>query len=180
VRCKIFATVFLIASVIFPASSLPAQDVDSVRRFIESTYRAYDRGGPGVDFTGTHAHRVFSSSLIDLVREDLKGIGDGEVGVLDYDPVCGCQDWDGIFNLKMKIRPLKGSDRVEASVSFAVMKKATARDYRFIILTLSRERGNWRIYDVVDRSDPETPFALRKELQKEINAAKRQPAGSGR
>ncbi len=178
-RRKILTTVFLIVSLVSLARPMRSQDVDSARRFLESTFRTYDHGGPGVDFTGQHANQVFDSSLITLMREDQKVVGDGEVGVLDGDPICGCQDWDGIFDLKMKVRPIN-SDRVEAAVSFALFKQAATRDYRFITLTLSRERGNWRIYDVVDRSDPKAPFALRKELEKEIAAGKDHPAGSGR
>jgi hypothetical protein len=175
VRRKIL-TVFLIPSLIFLAHPLRAQDVDSARRFLESTYRLYDHNGAGVEMGGPYADRFYHSSLIALLREDQKVMGDG-VGVLDGDPICGCQDWDGIFDLKMKIRPIN-SDRVEAAVSFALLKQATTRDYRFITLTLSREGRNWRIYDVVDHSDPKAPFALRKELQKEIAAGKRRSVSS--
>jgi hypothetical protein len=30
------------------------------------------------------------------------------------------------------------------------------------------ERGQWRIYDILDQSDPKAPFDLRKELEKDI------------
>ncbi len=126
VRRKILATAFLIPFLIFLAQPLLAQDVDSARRFLESTYRLYDHNGAGVEMGGPYADRFYHSSLIALLQEDEKVMGGG-VGVLDGDPICGCQDWDGIFDLKMKIRPIN-SDRVEAAVSFALLKQATTRD----------------------------------------------------
>ena len=167
-RRRILTPVLLIPSVIFLAQPLRAQgNVDSARRFVESIYRLYDLRGPGVDLTGRRAAQTFDTSLVTLMREDQKVIADGEVGVLDGDPICGCQDWDGIFDLKVKIRPIN-SERAEASVSFALFNQAAAHDYRSITLTLSHKGEKWRVYDVVDRSNPKEPFALRKELQKEI------------
>jgi len=37
-------------------------------------------------------------------------------------------------------------------------------------MTLASEHGAWRIWDIVDNSDPKAPFALRDELKKEIAA----------
>ena len=42
-------------------------------------------------------------------------------------------------------------------------------------MTLVPEGGQWRIWDILDKSDPKAPFDLRVELEKEIRASKRSP-----
>ena len=93
---------------------------------------------------------------------------------MDGDPVCGCQDWDGIFNLDIDIR-LLNRDRADAAVSFSLFEPPSLPDKRSLVVTLVRERGQWRIYDILDRSDPKALFALRKALQKEIEFGKPKP-----
>jgi len=103
-------------------------------------------------------------------------VGPGEVGVLDGDPLCGCQDWDGIFDLKIDLHDLK-ANTAEASVSFALFKDAKPQDKRSLVITLAPEKRSWRVWDVLDRSDSKAEFDLRRELEKEIASirAKRQP-----
>jgi hypothetical protein len=82
-----------------PAIPSPAQDAASARAFLQFAYKHYENGGKGVDFSGPRASLYFHSSLLALIRGDEKANGPGYVGVLDGDPVCGCQDWDGIRRL---------------------------------------------------------------------------------
>jgi len=133
-------------------------------------YARYTKDGPGVEIAGSRANRYLHSSLIALIREDAKAV-DG-VGVLDGDPLCGCQDWDGIYNLKIDMHESKAG-RTEALVSFAVFKDVKPQDIRSLRITLAREKGAWRVFNVVDLSDPKAPFDLRKALEKEIGAAHR-------
>lgn len=169
-----FANLILFALIFAPANRANAQSGDSAKQFLESTYRLYTKDGSGASFDGPQANRIFHSSLIALVYEDQRVVGSGYVGVMDGDPVCGCQDWDGIFNLDIDIR-LLNRDRADAAVSFSLFEPPSLSDKRSLIVTLVRERGQWRIYDILDRSDPKAPFALRKALQKEIEFGKPKP-----
>ena len=154
--------------------SAAAQDTDSAKWFVESLYRHYSNGGKGIDFRGSRALNYFDSSLNSLMAADAKAVGPNEVGVLDGDPICSCQDWDGIWDLKIAVQMLS-NDRAKAAVTFALFapKAGADRDFRSIEMTLVWTRKQWRIDNILDKSDPKAPFDLRAELEKEIQASKR-------
>ncbi len=161
-------------------STVPSlgQNADSAKQFLTSVYNHYANHGKGIDFTGPEARGVFDSSLIALLQADQKAMGPDEVGVLDGDPICSCQDWDGIWDLKIAIQPL-GEGRAKAAVSFALFapQAGTDRDRRSLDMTLVSAGGQWRIWDILDKSDPKAPFDLRVELEKEIHASKAKGRG---
>jgi hypothetical protein len=158
------------------SSAVPAcgEDANSARQFLDSVYKQYAHHGSGIDFTGPKARGVFDPSLIALFHADQKALGPDEVGVLDGDPICSCQDWDGIWNLKIDLQPLSDG-RAKAAVSFALFapQAGTDRDLRSLEMTLVSVGGQWRIWDILDKSDPKAPFDLRAELEKEIRSSKR-------
>lgn len=169
-----------VASVLLVALTLPAcaQDATTAKQFLALIYRHYDHHGNGIDFSGARARSYFDESLIALLDADAKAVGPGEVGVLDGDPLCSCQDWDGIYDLKIDVQI--GSDRrARAAVSFALFapKAGADRDARSLEIALVSQKGQWRIDNIVDRSVAKAPFDLRAELEKEIKGARRGSAG---
>jgi hypothetical protein len=157
-------------------SAVPAcgQDANSAKLFLASIYKHYANRGKGIDINGPKARGVFDSSLIALLHADQKAVGPNEVGVLDGDPICSCQDWDGIWDLKITDE-MEPDGRVKAAVSFATFapRAGSDQDHRSIEMTLVPEGGQWRIWDILDKSDPKAPFDLRAELEKEIRTSKR-------
>jgi hypothetical protein len=158
-----------------------AQDANSAKQFVESLYKLYAKDGKGVPFTGPQARRDYDSSLLALMRADEKAAA-GDVGVLDGDPICGCQDWEGIFDLHIDIQ-VQRPDRAIATVSFSLSepKHRTAADLRHLTMTLVPENGQWRIWNIRDQSDPRNIFDVRDALNEEIQQLKK-PArqqGSG-
>ena len=158
------------------SSAIPAcgQDANSAKLFVTSVYKHYVNHGKGIDFTGPKARSVFDPSLIALLHADQKAVGPNEVGVLDGDPVCSCQDWEGIWDLKIAVQPLRDG-RAKAEVSFALFAPHAGadQDHRSLEMTLVPQGGQWRIWDILDNSDPKAPFDLRAELEKEIRTSKR-------
>jgi len=150
-----------------------AQDTDSAKRFVASLYRHYTNHGKGIDFSGSKALNYFDASLNALMDADAKAVGPNELGVLDGDPICSCQDWEGIWDLKIDVQML-GKDRAKASVTFALFapKAGAERDSRTLDMTLLRTGSQWRIDNILDKSDPKAPFDLRAELEKEIRTLK--------
>jgi hypothetical protein len=172
---RVFSTLLVAAWIVSAAMSTRlacAQDADGAKRFVESLYRQYDHHGPGVDFSGAKGRNVFDASLNALMDADAKAVGPNEVGVLDGDPICGCQDWEGIWDLQIALQML-GESRAKAAVSFALFAPKTTskaradRDLRSLEMTLKRESSGWRIDNIVDKSDPKAQFDLRAELEKE-------------
>jgi hypothetical protein len=163
----VLLTTILISSFL---SSIPisAQDAASVKSFIEAAYRHYNHGGSGIDLTGPQAGQFFDPSLIALARKDQKAALP-DIGAVDADVLCACQDWNGIWDLKIAVR-MEGEARAVAAVSFALRepKDRTSEDLRALDITLAAAHGKWRIHDIVDHSDPKAPFALRAALEKDI------------
>src|SRR5208337_2992845 len=116
---KLLVSIVLSALVLPWAAPARAQDANSAKTFIESVYQLYPKGGKGVDWTGPRASQYFHPSLIALMRADSKAAGPDNVPALDGDPICSCQDWEGIFDLKIDIQS-PSPDRAEAAVSFAL------------------------------------------------------------
>jgi hypothetical protein len=78
------------------------------------------------------------------------------------------------FGLKIHVRESE-LGRAEAFVSLALFENAKPEDMRSLMITLTQEKGAWRIYDVLDRSDPKAPFHLRAALVNEIKTRARKP-----
>lgn len=174
-RVRVLLRAWIACSIVLLMSIASAfgQDADSAKHFVESLYRHYTSRGKGIDFSGPKALDYFDSSLNALMEADARVVGPNQVGLLDGDPICSCQDWDGIRDLKIAVQML-GNDRAKATVSFALFapKAGEDRDFRSLEMTLARTGNLWRIDNILDKSDPKAPFDLRAELENEIRAMK--------
>jgi Protein of unknown function (DUF3828) len=173
-RAKRLGLIMLPLCLIAFATPASAQDATSAKTFLESSYRQYGKGGKGVALSGPQARRVFDESLLALIRADEKANGPDQVGVLDGDPICSCQDWDALRDLQIAVEtPVAG--RAVARVSFALFagKNGTPEDRRRLEITLASRQGQWRVWDVLDTSEPGHPFALRAELSKDIQTLRK-------
>lgn len=170
--------------VVVPAVWLPAQQSDSPKTFLASIYRHYQHGGRGIDITGRSASRFFSASLLALVQADAKAAGAENVGALDADPLCACQDWEGIWNLQIDVNELTRGQtpepaprhaEVEVSFSLSPPRKHSKDAFRKLAIKLVFERGGWKIDHIADRTNPKNLFALRKALTDDIELNRRTP-----
>ncbi len=176
-RPKLLLAIALSAAALLRPCSSHAQDAASAKAFLVSVYQHYQHGAKGIDFDGPGAGLYYHSSLLSLIRADIKANGPDNVPAVDFDPVCGCQDWDGIWDLRTEIQ-MASPKRVLASISFALNgpKDRASDSLRKLEFTLVPERGGWRIYDILDESDPHNTFALRKLIEDDL-ATLRQSSG---
>ena len=115
------------------------------RAFLERTYASYR----SPDFNPfDHLGRYFAPRLIAAIREDSR-LAHGEVGYVDGDPICQCQDPDGL-RAKVTRVTLQGSSKASADV-IVDFTDSTARRLRF---RLVRTAGGWRIADVASGDEP--------------------------
>ena len=169
------STVLLAAFVCVGLSS--AQPNNSPKDFIKSLYRHYENGSAGIDLGDRSARRYFTSSLLAMVQADAKAAGPGNVGAIDADPVCACQDWDGIWDLDINVKSQTPEfAQVDVSFSLAPPRRDQKSDPRRLSIKLIPEHGRWRIDDVIDRTDPKNPYALRKALVDDIELNRRAAA----
>jgi hypothetical protein len=121
-----------------------APDAKAARAFVAGLYAHYPSppNGPFFSPTDKNAADVFDPGMIALIREDAK-LANGEVGFIDADPLCQCQDDGGI----------------KVTITSVTMQAASAAtvvvDLHFpqgkpnpLTLHLVVVNGKWRVYDL--------------------------------
>ena len=139
------------------ALSSAGVDLASPAAFVRGLYAAYRVGGP--DYLDRDAAKAFAPPLLDLIRRYRATTPPGEVGILDWAPICDCQDDTGMTLGRIDISP-PVDGRVTAAVRLHFGRAVAP--LRFILV---KTHGAWRIYDVVDRSG-----SLKAHLQRELDA----------
>jgi len=122
------------------ASPAGAQDLGAAKTFVTSLYAAYARH-PGPDYVGRQAKTTFSPALLDLMRRDAARTPKGDVGALDGDPICNCQDYE-IRGVSVVVTAA-GPSRATARASFKNFGEAQS-----VALDLAWTRAGWRVADV--------------------------------
>jgi hypothetical protein len=121
--------------------------------FIERLYAQYR----SPDFSPfSHPERVFAPRLLAAIAEDSR-LAKGEVGYLDGDPVCQCQDTAG---LKAAITKVVRQDRDHARVRVSI--SLDGYEARPAAFTLVRMQAGWRIADVSSADETSLLAALEK------------------
>jgi hypothetical protein len=170
IRARLLFVTAFFAAILLPAIPSAAQDAASAKTLLITIFQRYAKGGQGVDYKSGYFH----SSLVALANADIKAVGTDIPAAEDGDPICDCQEWDGIWVLKMEVT-LVTPQRAQAVVTFALFapKDRPKDDSRTIKLTLVPERGQWRIFDIEylaePHSEPGAPKTLRRQIQRDID-----------
>jgi hypothetical protein len=156
---------FSFIAILFCTSS-HAQDANSAKLFLTEAYSHY-----GKNDKGAVGSRYIHSSLLALMKTDEQAVGTDVPISGDGDLFCDCQEWFGIYDLKIEVK-MDGLDRADAEVSFVLSntKDQKERDFysRSLLFTLVPEHGKWRVYNVISYRKGEPPSDLRKDIEKEI------------
>ena len=117
-----------------------AQPAQTPRAFLERVYAQYrsPRFSPL-----EHPERIFSPVLTAAIRRDQR-LAKGEVGYLDGDPLCDCQDYQRIT---LRIDSLRRPTRSTAAASVRV--NLGFDQPRRLRLNLVLTKAGWRVADVV-------------------------------
>lgn len=131
----------VVASLLVPAATA----AETPRAFVTRLYAAYHTGSfsPFV-----HAERVFTPRFVAAIKEDGRLFRD-EVGFLDADPICQCQDLAG---LRAEIREVRQPPPAAADVR--VTLRFDGSDPRSIRLKLARTAAGWRVADIEAADEP--------------------------
>jgi hypothetical protein len=129
-----------------------AQDLASAHHFVAAIYAHYPTSDkrPSFDPTGDNlAHALFDASLVRLIREDER-LAHGEVGVLDSDPFCDCQDDGG---MKFTVGEAKAAGPSAAKVDVMASGSDLKTPERLTVDLIWTPAG-WRVHDI---HTPNTP-----------------------
>ena len=131
----------------------PAPAAETPAAFVERVYAGYRNA----DHNPLHRpERLFAPPLVAAIREDAR-LSRGEVGWLDGDPLCQCQDHEGLEPLVREVR------RPTAKTASAdILLRFPGYDDRNVRLSLVRTRSGWRIADVATADAP----SLLRDLQR--------------
>jgi hypothetical protein len=135
------------------APSARGADLAGARAFVAGLYAHYPApsGARPFDPTGRSAGAVFDPPMVALLREDTRLAG-GEVGAIDSDPLCDCQDDAG---LKAKIGSVQPSGASGASVIVDLrFSEASPPEAQRLELSLAIVNGRWRIHDIKTKETP--------------------------
>jgi hypothetical protein len=122
-----------------------AQPAETPKAYMERVYASY-RNSNFNPFD--HPDRYFAPRLRAAMAEDSK-LAHGEVGYVDGDPICQCQDPDGLHAKVVRVTRQAPSKAIaEVIVDFT---DSTARRVKF---SLVRTAAGWRIADVSSGDEP--------------------------
>jgi hypothetical protein len=152
--------------VVVVAPACAAQDASSPATFVQQTYARYTDKTKEWDTLRADAPSLFDSALLALIREDQR-LAQGEAGVLDYDPLCSCQDVESFKVTAVEVTP---QDKSHAK---AIVRFVNGGQSVRIGLVLAQEAGQWRISDV---QEPEVP-SIKSFLTKGIAEARAASGG---
>src|SRR5678816_2436480 len=82
----------LVVGLLAMTAAAKAQSLPDAQSFVTGLYSAYQRQ-PGPDYLGKQIAEVFAPDLIALIKREAASVPKGDVGALDGDPICNCQDW---------------------------------------------------------------------------------------
>jgi hypothetical protein len=118
------------------------KDVDSVRVFVRSIYAQYAQDKPEPTLLTDRAGQFFTPSLLAQIRQDQKNTKDGQVGILDHDPICGCQDYSDLRIIEpILVKP--GKNVAFVQVTLKNLGKISVITYRMVF-----DGGHWLIDDI--------------------------------
>ncbi len=132
------------------------QSKTSAKVFLSDLYKGYQLS-QGPNYLGNAADTIFASDLLNLIRKDQEQ-AEGDVGLLDFDPICDCQDFD-ISNVHIDTKKMTKS-KLEADVHFT-----NAGSTVNIGFTLVGDGKQWKIADIRSKSTPSLYRFLKAKLK---------------
>ncbi len=148
---RLITTSLLTVTLLFAPTMLHAQTATQAASFVRTTYARYANANSteGPLYLNKDAPSVFSPSLLRLIRADQRNEQKGYVGKLDFDPICACQDDDGIVLENLKLN-LTGPHTAIVNLTI----NAHRPPHIPIRLTLVWTTKGWRINDIHTKGIP--------------------------
>jgi hypothetical protein len=144
------AALLLLAATPSFADPTPA----SAEQFLRGLYANYKPHGKPVSFVYPDAKGIVDPAMLALLKHD-KVKSKGEVGAMDSDPVCNCQDWGTLKVTSLKVT-MSGAGAASADVTFKDLDDVQTMRFSLVYLD-----GGWRIHDISTKDTPSLVAYLR-------------------
>jgi hypothetical protein len=119
----------------------------SAEQFLRGLYAKYVHNGKPSPFVYPDAKNIADPGMMALLKND-HDKSKGEVGAMDSDPICRCQDWEAIKVTSVHVT-MQGASAANADVTFSDMG-----DVQKIHYALVWTKDGWRIHDIGDKDEP--------------------------
>jgi hypothetical protein len=161
------ATLTMLTSPVLADQSGAAPNLGAAKAFLTRLYASYRQKVDPPDYLGAkHAPAVFTPHLVELIRLDEKTAG-GEVGILDSDPICACQDWVGLKLQNLTVSPAgPGKARADVVLNYSP-------DIVRLTFDLEDQGKGWRIADIHSQDTPSLVGLLEDGLKEQGKATGR-------
>ncbi len=158
------------------AAAPAAADAADAKAFLEGVYAHYKSPSPQAHSFSPmdkDIKAVFDADMVALMAKDNKLQSPDEVGVIDGDWLCDCQDYDTIA-ATITVQSATATTAT-AAADFKVFEALHHNSFDLV-----KANGVWRIHDVTE-ADPAQPAqpSLRKTLQDEITQLSKPGAKKG-
>jgi hypothetical protein len=134
-----------------------AQGAASAEDFVRSVYKRYETTPDFSPLAPKVAPHLFSPGLLQLILRDERSTPKGYEGKLDYDPVCACQDADGLHIAQDQVI-LSTVGKATARMTLRFRRSTDSREVRLHLIWLPQ---GWRIDDIETRETPSLRRLLR-------------------
>jgi hypothetical protein len=122
------------------------QQAQTAEDFLRNVYAPYESGN-APNPTGSAAPAMFEPGFLALIQRD-RQLANGEVGLIDHDPICACQDYDALTGITVSVERAE-IDRAAAKVSFINASQPVTVGFQLVTVG-----GQWRIYDIEETGLP--------------------------
>ncbi len=152
-------------------TALPAMaaSIEKPETFVRRVYARYRTDGPGLPMERPGGSAFYTGALLDAFAKD-SALANGEIGAIDSDPICVCQDYE---NLRVTAVAIENgeADTVKARVKFTNLQY-----HETVTLTLSRTAAGWRIADVGSQHQPSIMALIRDSIAHPIRPSSVKPS----
>lgn len=134
-----------------------AAALDGPESFVRALYAVYATPGGTLEALPPGRDPIYGRTLNAMIGADFRKAA-GEVPYLNHDPICGCQDSDGLV-LESVVVTETGAATAEAVVVFTNLG-----EQRTQTLKLLKEGQSWRVVDVLVPGQPPLTEQLLKVI----------------
>ena len=119
----------------------------SAEQFLRGLYAKYVRNGKPTPFVYPDARNIADPAMMALLKND-RDKSNGEVGAMDSDPICDCQDWDVITVTSVHVT-MQGANA--ATADLAISDWGDIHKFRYALVWT---KDGWRIHDIGTKDTP--------------------------
>ncbi len=153
-----------------PTATSTGPDAAAAKAFLDRVYGHYKSSNLGGVTWSPLDPKVFDADLVKLMAADTKALK-GDLGVMDGDWLCDCQDWGSIAATVTVTSASPTEAKAVAVFQDTQIKDATANRNTFDLVNTP---DGWRIHDMGTTSDPSLRGALTKEIA-DLKSGKTKP-----